>query len=280
MTPLVDAAPDLVVGDLARLDLPLDVGPDSSPSPVCDKAILGQACTPSGGECGAAHDCLPSGHCSCKCVPDLPETKVLNEDSCPAPGFACGLDAASGERYCFALLANTPQSPDCTKDGAIQADPTDPAFMVAARITPTSYPFTVTGMRYMLHAPFGSGKDCDNGLAHRAEAHISDQAAPEASPAVAATFNAAAVKPTTDPRWVVHPFATEVKLTAGQSIYLLVEVVRETGKTLCPQACSDTGTGEKSFIDVDSNQPPYQWESFKAKQWEGELSFSALGFGG
>ena len=249
---------------------------------TCDTALLGVQCTPTGTECGAQMQCLASGFCSCPCTPDLPTTKLQNEDSCPVPGFACGLDAASKQQYCFALLANTPQPPDCSEAGAINADPTDPAFIITTHITPTNYPFTITNIHYMLQPPFAKGTDCDNGLAHRAELHVGDGATPQASPTIAASFDVAADTATDAGRWVVHGLSTPVQLTTGQSIYLMVEIpARVGGKTLCPLVCSDNSpSGDRSFIDVDSNQPPYQWESFKTKTWPTELGFAALGFAG
>jgi hypothetical protein len=274
---IADAPVAAEAGPEAGADLSLD----QSLAPPCDPATLGKPCTQGGSECGSVNTCQitggGAGFCSCGCVPDKTETELMSEDSCPGSGFVCGLDATSASR-CLALLTNTPQIPNCTTGTAILADPTDPPFVVAARIVPPAYPFTLVGVRYALQ---GSEKmsECDNGLAHRAEVHVNSEAGPSATPTVLDSFNVPAAPSTKEPRHVVRALAAPVQVKTGEAIYVVLEVVRDGGTSLCAQACADnSATGAKSFIDGDSNQPPYVWESFESKQWGGDLSFAALGF--
>jgi hypothetical protein len=279
---------DMTVGDAP---MPSDAGPEAGPdqsapdqtvAPPCELSTLGQPCTQGGGECGAVNTCLitegSAGFCSCACLPDDTTTELIDEDSCPGTDFACGLDAASAPR-CLGLLANTPQLPNCAKGVIIVADPTDTAFMVAARIVPKTYPFTLVGLRYTLQGPGSKTAECDTGLAHRAEVHVNDQSTPSPTPTVLESFSMSATTSTKEPRQVRLALAAPVQVKAGEAIYVTVEVVRDGSKSLCTDACADdSATGAKSYIDVDSDQPPYVWESFESMQWGGDLSFAALGY--
>lgn len=257
------------------------------PPPPCDEQTLGKACTQGGSECGSTNECLitdgTNGFCSCRCLPDVAKTGVMVEDTCPGAGkkHACGLfpSPSSGkkEHYCFSLLSNTPQHPACTAETVMMADPVDPHFMVAVRLTPTSYPFTVTSIRYLLPGS-DTEAECDNGLSHRAEVHASANATPEGTPTVAATFNVPRSTSSKDSVWALHGLDTPLKLQSGEHLYVLVEMMPDGAKTLCVQGCGDNATGEFSFIDVDSDQPPYEWKSFKDMNWPGDLTIAAMGF--
>jgi hypothetical protein len=284
----VDSGQDVDAGlpDAAEADT-TGTGDGPPPPPPCDEQTLGDPCTQGGSECGSTNECLitegTNGFCSCGCLPDVAKTGVMVEDTCPGAGKtrACGLfpSPTSGkkEHYCFSLLTNTPQHPSCTGDTALMADPADPHFMVAARFTPPSYPFTVTSIRYLLP---GSDTDsaCENGLAHRAEVHAGANATPESNPTVAATFDVPRSTSSKDPLWALHGLDTPVKLQSGEHLYVLVEVMPDGAQSLCVQGCADNATGETSFIDVDSDQPPYEWKSFKEMKWDGDLTIAAMGF--
>jgi hypothetical protein len=256
--------------------------PDASPFP-CDKTVLGKACTQGGNECGADHDCLvksgQSGFCSCKCRPDDPTTDLYMEDSCPAD-HVCG--AHGSDRYCFDLVANEAQGPSCSTTALVAADPTDDPFVLAARLVPTSYPFTVMGVRYYLLGPSPKAAECDTAQAHEVQVFVGDKDTPDPSPTLSETITVAAAAQSPKKRYVSQALKTPIELTAGQRLYVGIKVSYDTQnkKSLCPHLCGDNGKGEASFTNDTTSQPPYTWESFKAKGWGGDLTTAALGFGG
>jgi hypothetical protein len=279
----VDDAVDAQVGE-AAVDGPQadTTSPDTTTVDAafpCDPTILGTTCTQGGSECGA-QACLlagSEGFCSCKCRPDDITTDLADEDSCPA-NHSCGVVGSPAEDRCLEVLANTPQGKSCNSKSAISADPTDPPFLLAARLTPSSYPFTVYGVRYLL--PMGSG--CDNSLAHEVKVFVGSNTTPDASPAVGETIAVPAGTAEPKGRWLTHPLVAPIVLTSGQQLYVALLVTYDAQKqgSICPQVCGDPGnTGEKSFSNDTGSTLPYTWTSFKAKAWPGELTTAALGFG-
>jgi len=275
------AAVDAPAGEAAVDGTTADSGADTT-APAdsafpCDPAILGTACTQGGSECGA-QACLlagSEGFCSCKCRPDDITTDLADEDSCPS-GHSCGVVGSPAESRCFQVLANTPQGKSCS--GYITADATDPPFLLAARLTPASYPFTVYGVRYLLTMASG----CDNGLAHEVQVFVGSNTTPDASPTLSETIAVPAGTAEPKGRWLAHPLAAPIVLTSGQHLYVALLVAYDAQKkgSICPQLCGDPGnTGEKSFTNDTGSTLPYTWMTFKAKAWPGELSTAALGFG-
>jgi hypothetical protein len=265
--------------------LPVDTAKADADPFACDATGLGAACTPGGSSgCAGGKVCLAlpggsTGFCTCPCRRDDLSTKVQEEESCPT-GFSCGV--SGGEDRCMSLLANTAQPPSCAKVAAVMADPTDPPFLLAARSTPPTYPFTVVGLRYFLAAPTSAMSSCDDGLAHEVVLFVGTATTPPASPTIVETLQVPAATATPDGRRVVLELTTPLTLKSGEQLYVAQKVVYDAakGKSICPQLCSDTAKGEASFTNDTSATAPYTWTSFAAKTWPGDLITAVLGFSG
>jgi hypothetical protein len=168
----------------------------------------------------------------------------------------------------------------CHSPAAIAANPTDEPFLLAARLVPPSYPFTVFSVRYALMGPGTSSAACNTGLPHEVQIFVGDSAAPDASPSVSETLAVPAGQNLKE-RWLVHSLSSPIRLTSGQALYagLLVAYDAQNDTSLCPQVCADSGySGADSFSNHVSSQLPYSWTSFEDAGWPGELTISALGF--
>jgi hypothetical protein len=267
------AVPDSAVPDSAA--------PDADPY-ACDSASLGKPCTPGGSAaCGNNGVCLATttsaGFCSCPCTRDDLGTKLQDEDTCPED-HACGVQG--GADRCLALVANTKQVPSCGSVTMIMADATDPPFLLAARLTPKSYPFTVSGVRYFLSGSAQQG--CDNGLAHDVVVFVGTQTTPPASPTVSETIKVPAKAGDKGTRMVNLALTTPLTLKSGEHLFVAPLVTYDTSASgsICLQLCSESATGDASFTNDTGATVPYTWTSFKTKQWSGDLLTAALGFSG
>ena len=69
--------------------------------------------------------------------------------------------------------------------------------LAAVRLTPPSYPYTVTGVRYVL----AEQKTCKSSLAHRVEIYVSNKTVPDANPTGTTTIQVPAATTGSPERW-------------------------------------------------------------------------------
>jgi len=288
--PVADAAPDGPVADATPPDA---TPPDTGPPVPCSEQIVGKPCTKDGKECGAGHTCLlasaTAGFCSCACTPDDLSTADA-EDTCPGTDLLCALYGPTdgvGQGYCFRTLGNT--APGCAANYTHNWD-TPYAFAYAnmelARLSPTSGPFTVLGVRYLLGGTGTSSSiPCDSTVPHRADIWVDTTTTPSSSPTVAVSFD---VAPTTQGKAVAMALAleTSIRLESGDHLFVAVELSNKVdGKAMCIANCTAGTAGASSYTSwtgasILNNAPPYSWSSYQAMGTPRDLATLALGFDG
>lgn len=127
--------------------LPDGKKPDQGkPTGDCDPAAIGKFCsdtTPCAkGWCLTLDSTKKVGVCTCDCTGDDTATPLVNEDTCPHPGFDCSpdeLELSSGKktRVCMKRCAPKTGSSDC--DGKLSCDPLSAAYYFGYDVLDTGY---------------------------------------------------------------------------------------------------------------------------------------------
>ena len=163
-----------------------------------------------------------------------------------APG-----DAGSGP----ATLTN---SPSCTPGGPVAPSYGEDSHLVAARLTPPRYPFTVTEVRYMLTAP---GAPCVGTFGYHVEVFKGTGATPAATPTVAARFDVAAGAVIND-AWTSHTLGSPLVLSSGEELFVAIELAGDSdfefGVTAnCIGTCT-VGAADRNYWS-NAVSAPYPW---------------------
>ena len=151
----------------------------------------------------------------------------------------------------------------CSKRYLVGALPEELGHLAAARLTPRAYPFEVTKISYELAGP-ETYDACDDTFAHRVEIWVETTATPSATPTLHETIDVSAQpEPTANIfRKVTRTLATPLTLTAGQHLYVAVELqgetVAETTTSLCIEACADVPQPDRNFWS-NAVAAPYSW---------------------
>lgn len=181
--------------------------------------------------------------------PDLPVTKLLSNGSC-----------GSSTLY--------PVSPGPTEDG----------HLAAARLTPKSYPFTVTQIRYAL-LPAVPSVPCDTGLAHRVEVFVDKATAPPASPTATRTFNNPKVPNGTTFRVITHDVIPPIVLQQGDQLYVAVELRYDSASSFsCLRSCWDTTAPTDRDYWSNAKTSPYPWVKLSSFGVTAFYSTQAVGY--
>jgi hypothetical protein len=123
-TPPADAGADTVKSDGIQV---IDAEVDATTEP----SVMGEGCQDSTTCKGDAPDCIlfdadnAKGICSSKCTPDDPETRLINEDSCPR-GFICGTFRFTGSEpvnYCLKTCTPSVTTNPCPASSGQTCDP-------------------------------------------------------------------------------------------------------------------------------------------------------------
>ncbi len=146
--------------------------------------------------------------------------------------------------------ANTYVSPDAGNEGQL----------AAGRLTPPTYPFQVTSIEYELVMNDPASAPCDATLAHRVEIYVDTNVTPSNTPVIAATFDVAAMPgiPVNTHRLVTRTLATPITLTAGQNLFVAVELAGTGPDHLCIPLCAGTGADDRNYWS-NATMPPYNW---------------------
>lgn len=131
--------------------------------------------------------------------------------------------------------------------------------LAAARLTPPSYPFVVTAVRYVLDAQTGN---CDAGLAHTVDVFVDTAVAPPATPSVLRHFdNAMIAKPTQD-RVVTLDLDPPVTLQSGEHLFIAVSMAGTfPDDILCVGTCAGPAYQEDRNYWSNADAPPYPWQT-------------------
>ncbi|MBK7863704.1 MAG: hypothetical protein IPJ65_34885 [Archangiaceae bacterium] len=175
-------------------------------------------------------------------------------------------------------LANAPFDSACNVENAVSPlYPDEVGHWTATRLTPATYPFTVSKVAYSL-VGIQAGA-CDAELAHKVQVFVSRDGGLDPSPADAGALTLtvansngqadfAKVDGGVRGRIFTHTLASPVTLTSGQSLFVAVQMAGraggpdDAGITTCLATCRPAGdAGVKSNIDFWSNSAtePYPW---------------------
>lgn len=139
--------------------------------------------------------------------------------------------------------------------------------LVAARLTPPSWPFAVENVRYTL---VGSDQEagCDAALAHEVHFFKAIGTPPPAEPEIYASFTLAAGSNSAENRTIteVFPDPTPLLLTEGQSLYVAVTLADDGTSHSCVAACNNASTDVDGLTEwhAHASEAPYAWRSL----WE------------
>jgi hypothetical protein len=125
----------------------------------------------------------------------------------------------------------------------------------AARLTPSSYPFTVNKIRYYLA---GDGS-CTNGIAHQVMVFRGSDVAPAATPTVDAIIDVPAEAETASDRTVELDLQTPIQLTAGEHLFIAVEMAGDKNTVvLCTLTCMGNGIADRNYWS-NATAAPFPW---------------------
>lgn len=183
------------------------------------------------------------------------------------------VDAPDPDGSNLTLLTN--ENPCKTEKASIIPDAKEFGHLFAARLTPKTYPFTVTNIRYML----SRGKDsCANVIAHRVEVYVSSKTTPDNSPTIKATIKVPATSVIVGSRLVSLTLPTPIKLQTGEHIFVAVEMATDaTKKVICMDVCDKNGTTDRNYWS-NATKPPYNWATLDSFGMKVNAMIEALGY--
>ncbi len=157
-------------------------------------------------------------------------------------------------------VSNVPA--DCPASSILAVSPILPdeaGHYAATRLTPPAYPFSVTSIEYDLVQPPGNVQCANQGFEHEVQIYIATDTAPPATPEAPVLWDTFPMPPS-DPETHTNEisFADPIQLTAGQHLYVSVQLVGEGEESLCIASCAETSTAE---VDYWSNAAavPFAW---------------------
>jgi len=160
-------------------------------------------------------------------------------------------------------------------------DPGEENHLGAGRLTPSSYPFEVTTVRYHLGHGENKGIECNAGLEHKVELYVSTDTKPPATPASPLVLTVAAVDPSTissEGRKVSLDLAQPITLKSGEHLFVAIRFAGTHPKVLC------VGVNEEDPYQGDRNYwsnaaaAPYAWAQLDSFGLKGSIMVSALGY--
>ncbi len=187
----------------------------------------------------------------------------------PTPADLSLTDLSGTDGPPLVLLTN--ENPCAADRGFSSLTTGDPGDMKVVRLTPSSFPFTVTHVRYAIEGSLAI--ECDNTLAHRVEVFATSGHAPESSPTIAETIVVPAVTSAPSERIMVLPLVTPLELQGGEHLYVAVEQAGNATHSMCMYTCLENPTADRNYWS-ESAAAPYTWEPYNT----GNLSIEALGF--
>jgi hypothetical protein len=151
--------------------------------------------------------------------------------------------------------------PLASQHGIYPVLPDEAGHYATARLTPVSYPFTITQVAYDLVQPNGVAQCADQSLAHQVQLIVSSEDKPSASPSADGSLKETIAVPAgaASTHTVELSLANPITLTSGQSLFVSVQLVGSAGKSLCIGACGEAAA--KSDVDYWSNAvaEPFNW---------------------
>jgi hypothetical protein len=143
----------------------------------------------------------------------------------------------------------------------------------AARLTPTSYPFTVATVRYELN---GEASGCTNLLGHKVMVFVAETSTPPATPTGVVTIPVPAATSAGPHRVLEQALPSPITLTSGQHLFVAVEMTGDSSGTLCLVACDGSGIADRNWWS-NAVAPPYPWTTLASFGITANLKIDALG---
>jgi hypothetical protein len=141
--------------------------------------------------------------------------------------------------------------------------------LIAARLTPPSYPYEVTEVQYELVG----AAPCDSSFGHRVEVFVGTDDAPANDPAATRLDVPAAV--TTEPVRVVQlTLPSPITLQSGEHLFVAVELVHEG--TSCIGMCDGAGDWTRNYWS-NAQSAPYSWAALSSFQLYAHARIGANG---
>jgi hypothetical protein len=164
-------------------------------------------------------------------------------------------------------LTNAPGT--CMNPGYTSADFGNGGHYAATRLTPPSFPFTVTSVHYaLIHNP----GTCDADGAHDVLVFTGTGTTPPGTPAGETISVAAASTPTPagTRRAMDLTLDTPVVVNSGEELFVAVQMQR-IGDPLCLEECLDPGEADRNFWSA-APAPPFPWRTLASYGNDGTLT--------
>lgn len=185
-------------------------------------------------------------------------------------GGAEVVDLCSG----FPVTNNTTS---CKAD-AVFPLPGEETHWIAERLTPPSYPFTVTKVRYVLRGGVQGSYTCDNGLAHQAEVFVGTDLVPAATPIPADSIAVPATASVDGLRVVDHELTVPIILQTGDFLFVAVQNagVAPDG-CICFESCTGTSFVQDANYWSNQGDHPFPWTTLESSNIKANYTVCADG---
>jgi hypothetical protein len=143
---------------------------------------------------------------------------------------------------------------------------------IAARLTPPSYPFSVTDVQYTL----SSGGDCVPGLAHQVQVYATTTTTPPGTPVVHETIPVPTIATTMD-RMVSLPLNAPLVLTAGEHLIIAIQNSGVSPNVTCVVTCDDVNAIADRNWWSNAGAPVFPWATLSSFGLDTTVMADAIG---
>ncbi len=161
-------------------------------------------------------------------------------------------------------------SPTCATFGQIYPSAGEEGHWAAARITPTTTPFTLE----KVIVEMSDDAFCDGAQGFTVEVWIDTPVAPDASPAVLQRFELSPAAVAGGIRSLEGVLPTPEVIEATEHIYIAVQLDDDSS---CARTCADTGASDRNYWS-NAVTPPYSWVTLNSFGIQSDLVMEAHGF--
>jgi len=206
-------------------------------------------------------------------APEDDEDAGTTVDASTSADASQGYDAGLGGTW----LSNAPPADPPT---LLAPDPGEEGHRAAARLTPPSYPFEVSQLRYMVGDGPAGNVECSGTLSHLVEIYVDSAAAPPESPNPAFSVTI----PTGTPEMIGHIGRTilqevspPVRLEQDEHLFVAVQLCGTHPDVLCLQVNSgDPYDSDRNYWSSAATAP-YGWTELDSFGLTGDIMIDAYG---
>ena len=190
-------------------------------------------------------------------------------------GTGTGAQGGASPGPCsFFPLTNHPDECQLTYISPLAGEETH---WIAERLTPSTYPFTVTAIRYAL-----GGQElmnyCDTSLAHQVELFVGPDDSPAMTPVTAEHFDIPTSMPEFGIKLIDLDLLNPLTLQAGEHLFVMIQNagVSQEASTCFIGCTGPTFVPNRSYWS-NSGTPPFPWASLESFGLLGNYSICADG---